>query len=192
MNIIDLCEIYAINADAGSNYNAIFADVQLDNRLQISDFCTLLFQKYGNATPAYNTTNVYKLFSDAWFSRNADTITRTLDALELEYNPIENYDRHETITREQDTGGTVTGKGHATDDLSAFNSGTYVKNTQADNTNETQSVGNERETVKNETHGNIGVTTSQQMLESELQLRRYNVLEWVVDKYSCELLSSIY
>ena len=192
MNLIDLCEIYAINAEAGSNYNAIFADVQLDSRLQISDFCSLLFQKYGNATPAYNTTNVYKLFSDAWFSRNADTITRTLDALELEYNPIENYDRHETITREQDTGGTVTGKGHATDDLSAFNSGTYVKNTQADNTNETQSVGNERETVKNETHGNIGVTTSQQMLESELQLRRYNVLEWVVDKYSGELLSSIY
>ena len=192
MNLIDLCEIYAVNVGAGSNYNAIFADVQLDSRLQISDFCNLLFQRYGNAEPAYNTSNVFKLFSDAWFKRNADTIKRILDALELEYNPIENYDRHESITRTQDTGGTVTGKGHATDDLSAFNSGAYVKNTQAENTNETQSVGNERETVKNETHGNIGVTTSQQMLSSELELRRYNILEWIVDKYSGELLSSIY
>ena len=173
MNLIDLCEIYAINTGAGSNYNAIFADIELDSRLQISDFCNLLF-------------------SDAWFKRNADTIKRILDALDLEYNPIENYDRHEKITRAQDTGGTVTGTGHATDDLSAFNSGAYVKNTQADNKNETKSTGTENETMTNETHGNIGVTTSQQMLTSEIELRRYNLLEWIVDKYSGELLSSIY
>lgn len=192
MKLIDLCEIYAINTGAGSNYNAIFADIELDSRIQISDFCNLLFQRYGNAEPAYNTSNVFKLFSDAWFKRNADTIKRILDTLELEYNPIENYDRHESITRTQDTDGTVTGTGHATDDLSAFNSGAYVKNTQAENMNKTQSVGNERETVKNETHGNIGVTTSQQMALSELQLRQFNILEWIVDKYSGELLSSIY
>ena len=192
MTLIDLCEIYAINTGAGSNYKAIFADIELDSRLQISDFCNLLFQRYGNAEPAYNTTNVFKLFSDAWFKRNADTIKRILDALELEYNPIENFDKHEKITRAQDTGGTVTGTGHATDDLSAFNSGAYVKNTQADNKNETKSTGTENETVTNETHGNIGVTTTQQMLTSELELRRYNLLEWIVDKYSGELLSSIY
>ena len=58
--------------------------------------------------------------------------------------------------------------------------------------NETKSTGRENETVTNETHGNIGVTTTQQMLTSELELRRYNILEWIVDKYSGELLSSVY
>lgn len=112
------------------------------------------------------------------------TATRT------SYSPLENYDMQEygdtglqrdaTLSRETDM--TNTG----TDSIAAFGSGTY--------TGIAQSVGNTvGSTLKNvdttdydeigahtlNRHGNIGVTTSQQMLESEYELRKRHFFDTV-------------
>lgn len=106
------------------------------------------------------------------------------------YSPLENYDMQEygdtglqrdaTLSRETDM--TNTG----TDSIAAFGSGTY--------TGIAQSVGNTvGSTLKNvdttdydeigahtlNRHGNIGVTTSQQMLESEYELRKRHFFDTV-------------
>lgn len=41
-------------------------------------------------------------------------------------------------------------------------------------------------------HGNIGVTTSQQMIESELELRKFNIYDYIADLYAGEFLYRIW
>ena len=42
------------------------------------------------------------------------------------------------------------------------------------------------------THGNIGVTTSQQMLQSELDIARFNIYQHICDLFIDELLLAVY
>lgn len=192
MTLVDLCEIYAIKTGAGSNYAAIFADSEIDPRIGVVPFFNLLCQKFGNCEPIFNTTEVFKLFSDAWFNRNNDTIKRMLDALAMEYNPIENYDRTETIERNRGNTGKVNGTTNNTNSVAAYNVSVFSNNTQDSGNNNMTSSGEEHEGITNKRHGNIGVTTSQQMLTAELELRQFQIIEWVVEKWSNELLSSVY
>ena len=41
-------------------------------------------------------------------------------------------------------------------------------------------------------HGNIGVTTSQQMIQSEIELRKFNIYDYIADLYANEFLYRIW
>ena len=41
-------------------------------------------------------------------------------------------------------------------------------------------------------HGNIGVTTSQQMIQSEIELRKFNIYDYIADLYASEFLYRIW
>lgn len=71
-----------------------------------------------------------------------------------------------------------------------------TKNTKS-GTDSSKSTGNgentESETITNRTHGNIGVTTSQQMLQSEVDLwYNYNVYNYITEKFITELMLTVY
>lgn len=108
---------------------------------------------------------------------------RLWESMELEYNPIENYNMHETMTDDA----TVTEYGHVnthtpntteTDvsEMQGFNSSEYKptdrytsSKTGTDTNTESGSDTRTRNYELTRT-GNIGVTTSQQMIESERRL----------------------
>lgn len=233
-----------------------------------------------------------------WFSRNFLNFDRMMAALMADYNPIENYDRHEDWTRTPDltdeakhTGSdsveasgtdsteasgsdsteasgsdtdTLSGKDTTTrgynnyneastrtgDDttertVSAFDSGAYqpaektvetfgsvkdskdITGSYDDSTDygkvDTMDYGRKDETTygrrdkttygrKDETtfnstmtdrhtgfekytsrvHGNIGVTTSQQMIQSELELRKFDIYEEIAGRFEHEFLVQVY
>ena len=41
-------------------------------------------------------------------------------------------------------------------------------------------------------HGNVGVTTSQQMLQSELDIARFNIVQQITDLFMTEFLIMVY
>ena len=51
---------------------------------------------------------------------------------------------------------------------------------------------NGTESYRSNIHGNIGVTTSQQMIESELELRRYDVYTDIASRFEREFLVQVY
>lgn len=59
--------------------------------------------------------------------------------------------------------------------------GTDTNNTETQSTSEI-SYGSTERTTSN-IHGNIGVTTSQQMITAELEMRKYNLLENILDEF---------
>lgn len=143
-----------------------------------------------------------------WVSMMSANLTDIANALAQEYDPLANYDRTEVTTREN-TGtvttdidtthtGTVETAGEdsasSTNSRSGFNSATMVPtdssstgsetsatttNDLADNTDTTR-TDDLMEEVNSHISGNIGVTTSQQMLLSEIELRKNNyILEFI-------------
>lgn len=115
-----------------------------------------------------------------------------------DYNPIENYSMVEVETpnitktyhREQNTNIEVSDDGESTSSVYGFNSSTPTPSGKAevDNTRTTSGNkddnfqdGNDTETGTREKtrSGNIGVTTTQQMLEQEIEIKKHNFYDIV-------------
>ena len=143
-----------------------------------------------------------------WADREADTFKRWVDALAIEYAPLENYDRHEDWTDTLDSDGTsrTTGtndtstSGTVTTDVSAYDSTGYQpkEKVTTSETIDNDTSENNTSTLDNEgvhtgrIHGNIGVTTSQQMLESELDLGYWNIYSRITDMFLKEFCIMLY
>lgn len=143
-----------------------------------------------------------------WADREADTFERWVNALAIEYAPLENYDRMENWTDTLDSDGTsrTTGtndtstSGTVTTDVSAYDSSTYQPKDKV-TTSETidnDTTENNTSTLDNtgmhagRIHGNIGTLTSQSMLESELQLGYWNIYSRITDMFLKEFCIMIY
>lgn len=143
-----------------------------------------------------------------WADREADTFKRWVDALAIEYAPLENYDRHEDWTDTLDSDGTsrTTGtndtstSGTVTTDVSAYDSTGYQpkEKVTTSETVDNDTTENNTSTLDNEgvhtgrIHGNIGTLTSQSMLESELQLGYWNIYSRITDMFLKEFCIMIY
>ena len=126
----------------------------------------------------YTDPDYFKLMSDSWWAKWAPNFLAWIRAMEKEYNPIENYDRqeswHEDIVDDGET--TLDSDTSDTNTVSAFDSSSYQPHDKNTGT----------------VDGNIGVTTSQQMIESELRLRYNNIYNMIADIYVKELFVAVY
>lgn len=156
---------------------------------------------------------VMKYYITSWSTRMLPVFTRMYAACMAEYDPIENYnrieDRSETTkdtmgnTRTLNTNTATTGSNTTEDSVSAENVTTFspdTKSVQTPNLNEadTGTIGdsgnyNGSLTIKSTIHGNIGVTTSQQMLESELALvPKLDIIRIISDSWAAEFCLDVY
>lgn len=203
-----------------------------------------IMQKSGDLYPYYQVPERLKIMITMWFTRRRFDFAKMLEALTKEYNPIENYDRYEDLSRnytnsgkdstervyhnegESDDTTTLGSKqtttyGHNTREdhdndntltVAAYNSASYeprenrkdkgyssTANSGSDSVagsgsdtahNETTSNSSDNSTMNygairdekefNHVHGNIGVTTNQQMIEQELDMRIKNDLYSII------------
>lgn len=135
---------------------------------------------------------IYQRFIENW--------TKRWEALQAEYSPLENYSMLETLTDDDTTvthGKTTTRTGsveltpeavttvessvYAYDSSSPTPDAKTVSTPTGSNTTEYNDLTDTEGGTTGTTHsyektrsGNIGVTTSQQMLESELEIRKYD------------------
>ena len=108
-------------------------------------------------------------FGDKWNRLYDAFITRV-------YNPIENY----SMTESEKTNSKVKVTSSGTAGTYGFNSDTSVPT--GESSTETTSEGNADDNNRTLTRsGNIGVTTSQQMLKSEIELRKWNFANMLYD-----------
>ena len=164
-----------------------------------------------NADPFFIQSAI-GIWSHVW----AETMQRWIDALSIEYAPLENYDRMEHWTDETDVEGegssTSTGSLNSStttnstteNTRSAFDSSTYQPNdksvTSGTETNTTGTTDSTGTTMTNNTdsehdgrvHGNIGVTTSQQMLTQELDMGYWNLYQRITDLFLREFCIPVY
>lgn len=180
--------------------------------------------------------DVIGLWSNTWYR----TFEKWLNALSIEYAPLENYDRIEDWTNSSNSKSNRnstenrnlsnslrsgrdlqsvtknTGSDNTIHNVSPYDTGTYVADSQdianlnnqsaTTDTGTTTTNGTDSGTVNNtgndssntdsthkgRTHGNIGVTTSQQMLEEELKIARFNLVKQISDVFIKEFCIMLY
>lgn len=149
-----------------------------------------------------------KILGQMFADKYSNNIHRLYLALSAEYNPIENYDRTENTT-DTTTGKTTANSkgsnesnGTNTNNVSAFDSSEYQPESQNINNDKTTTE-TKGETESNETniheariHGNIGITTNQQMINEELKLRIYNhiveeILKWCDSEFCLKIYEQL-
>lgn len=140
-----------------------------------------------------------------FFKVHKFTFEKWLDAITQEFNPIENYDRYEEYegggTNESSGTSSGTSSGSNTDTLTkaAYNSSTYEpyeKNTgsvSSTDSGSSSSDGEFTEEHESHIHGNIGVTTSQQMIQSSIDLYGgFNIYIAISDMFCDEFCIMVY
>ena len=224
----------------------LFDGIELTERLSKDLLITNIIDKHGQLDLWQQHPDIVKRKIKTFFLTNYDNFDKMAEALQAEYNPLENYDRYENTTENRDTArtgqeevqteGSTTGEasstahsegGSQTDigsyntehKVSADNESTYQplnKDEVSARTDTTQSTdetsassetsGTASENVQRSSedntdddfereshiHGNIGVTTSQQMLESELEVRKFNIYDYIADLCASEFLLRVY
>lgn len=156
---------------------------------------------------------VMKYYITSWSTRMLPVFTRMYAACKAEYDPIENYDRQEDRTettedtmgntRTLDTNTATTGTNTTEDSVSAENVTTFSPDTKSVQTPDldvadTGTVTDDGSydgslTIDSHIHGNIGVTTSQQMLEQELALvPKLDIIRIISDSWSAEFCLEVY
>ena len=199
----------------------LFDDIVLPDGIDKENLVSEIMRNSGDLYPYHQTPEYLKSNINYWFARRLFDFERMYEALRTEYSPIENYDRKENITRDYVNGGsdkvsttlgsTTTSSNVGSNDnenkVSAYNETDYTnreKDTQSYNstvtntgsgTDTTQTdYGLKRKEVEDiRVHGNIGVTTSQQMIESEMSLRaKYDIYKIISREFEREFLVQIY
>ena len=164
-----------------------------------------------------------------WSTANVENWTKLAAIYNLQYDPIENYDRHEewddtgtvgntsstttenTYTETQDTTGSTKPQVEVQENVWGFNSATNVPKSNQITSGTTDTTGNNTATgtsngtgSKDQTetrdlnltgrvHGNIGVTTSQQMIESEIALwDKFNIYDFITQAFRKRFCLLIY
>lgn len=186
----------------------LFDNLTLPNNIDKGVCVNHILLRYGEFCVLYPNPNfmydAIKIFSDT-YNR---TFTKWADALNIEYSPLENYDRFEDW---RDIGESInTISSNTTDRIT--NDQTITKKVSPFENNEFQNSNEDSASVINDstawtagrtdintdntrtghTHGNIGVTTSQQMLEAELNISKWNIYENIAKLFANEFCIMIY
>ena len=201
--------------------STLFDDIELTPLINKETLINNILLECGEFEVLYGDPTFYKNAVNHFFKLNYDLFNRWATDLQREYNPLENYDRieswtdsSENLSSESETTSssmlnseTSNNNSTSTNEKSAYDSNTLVaddKNTFAGtsgNNSSTNTSGTRGNSASNSgesehdgrIHGNIGVTTSQQMLESELLLRqKWQLIKMITDLFMNDLTIPIY
>lgn len=174
------------------------------------------FYKYYDSENTTSNNNMIKRASDyiALYGKSHKyEYDKLVDTLSLEYNPIENYSMTEKGKDIRTPDITQTNKGTNTNTVgvdTAITTGkttfdksdSFINDTKTTNTGtntDTQNInttvtttGNEKTEHEFTRSGNIGVTTSQQMIESERELAMFSVVDLFVKAVADIILIGVY
>lgn len=112
----------------------------------------------------------------AWSRRQSISWERMWKAMNMEYNPLWNKDG--TIVE------TEKAKNGSESKVSAYNTESYVNSGRIDSNADI-----ERKRVE---QGNIGVTTSQEMLRQEIDISKFNVYEYIAQDFKSRFCLCVY
>lgn len=199
------------------NYdNTIFDGLQVPSGIERQDIIDEILMQCAELEVLYPAPSTMKRAIEIWSNSNQIKWQKLYETMTIEYNPIWNVDANiidtETIkgsdnrTIERSESGTDNETRNLTDteSVKGFNETSWAdakKNTKGGTDNRTLSSsenvsdGNisesEREYTQRRT-GNIGVTTTQQMLEAERQIADFNLIETIVNSFKHRFCILVY
>ena len=200
--------------DKITEFSAIFSNIHFFEPLGISslEIYTVFTIKYFNFIYISNDfTEVASIISNLSEIYNNEYTTK-VSMLLMDYNPIENYNSSETETTSSEntttsgnentttttTNSTTENSGETTNKVSPYDSENFSNDNNSNSSNTSNVNGTDTTSITDSGNissngtltrtltrkGNIGVTTTQQMIESEYELRAKNLVFEFLEKVS--------
>ena len=165
MAILSVLGLYKFNPHIFDNMvlpNSIDRDIFIDNLLSETAELEIL----------YPDSDFMKMLIEKWSKKEKSVWIKLEETLFYEYDPICNYDR----TEEWEDYGTSIGK------VAAYNIEDMV------NSNGFEGKSNRKGRAK----GNIGVTTTQQMIDEQRKIVSFNLMNFIIDSFKKRFCILIY
>ena len=191
---------------------SLFDDVETPTGIDQKILYDKIMYDNWDLEPYISDFDVLHRFILNWFKTRYQAWEMMNKALSQDYEPLENMNRTETetISRNRNVDGnvktsnTISNKSSDTltseQKLSAFDSSTYQPSQMQDDsrtlnedTSENgteQRTDSEKESITNErnSHGTIGVITNQDMLQKEIDIRRYDIYSIISKEFTNEFM----
>lgn len=160
----------------------------------------------------YPNPDFLKQAIGAWSAKQLPVWQQLYDTTQYEYDPIANYDRTEHVveTTEGSTTGsssgesstTSSGSSSTTSKKTAYNSNTFVdsgktesQGQQTDNSSDSAETSQERSdsrTLDSTVKGNIGTTTTQQMIQAQRDIVAFNIVDYIINDFTKRFCVGVY
>lgn len=184
-----------------TNYDPdLFENLTLPDGIDADLVKNTIIMEAGDLGLLYADADFMKDAIGVWSKKWYRTFQKWYEALQIDYSPLENYDRKEewTDTGEGSNSGTNTGSASDQTDYSVTayeDDKLHQKDRTKGSSSSTMRASGEYENENVHTgrvHGNIGVTTSQQMLQSELEIAEWNLVQHIADLFISEFCLLVY
>ena len=179
----------------------LFDGVVLPDGMDKTLMINQIIRQSGDLFPYYQVPPQVKSAITEWFTRRKGNFAKLWQGFTAEYNPIENYDRQEDSTETPNITHTLSNSGQDAStneaDVQGYNGTDYVPNSRTTSSGTSSTNGTDTEsgtrTYTSRIHGNIGVTTSAQMLEGELALRKsLDLYALIAEEFENDNLIQVY
>lgn len=214
----------------------IFDGLKLPEALDRSTAINNILMECAELELLYSDLDFFKFAIEQWSSKQLSVWQKLYETTQLEYDPIENFNRKEeytdttTVTRTEnvtetaqssssnisngDSSSSVNSSQNNEERVSAYDSNSYQpkgqnilsgneKRSAADTVTDKGNASgeNERQGEFSEQHsfthsakeyGNIGVTTSQQMIEAEREVVKFNIYDYITDDFKSRFCLLVY
>ena len=141
----------------------------------------------------YPEPDTMKFLIGLWSTRMLPVWERVNKAIKTKYNPLENYNRTETITQTDTGESSATSNATRTNKVAGYNDPALTNSTQT--VDNSSGSGNSKlsSNRKSNISGNIGVTTSQQMLNQELDVsERTDIYRYISESFKQRFCLMVY
>lgn len=190
----------------------IFSELLLPDGIDKNILVPSILAECSDFNLLYPNYDFMRFMIGIWSANEFDIWEAMQESTQLEYNPIENYDRYESITREVESTGTTQeeaasssesgGTSGSVEGRTAFNSVTFqdtgkveseaANNNSSESNSSATTTNSGSETVTNHMHGNIGVTTAQQMIAGFREISNFSVYDYIVNSFKNRFCIQIY
>ena len=199
--------------------DSLFSSVSLPDTFTDVDDASTLFDNIllesAEFEVLYPEPETLKKAIETWFEKWYNTISKWSVALQIDYNPVENYEK--TATWEDSNTGSqssasntnsendTTGSGNDTDSVWAYNSESAQNYNKTDSTDGSHSVGaiSAASNLNTESAGDgsrsesgfiphQGQASRQDLLERELEVRRFNLIQQITDAFLTDMCVMVY
>lgn len=136
----------------------------------------------------YPNPDFLKAAITIWAAERKEVWDKLYATTQLTYNPIENYDRQEggiSTVNANSSGSNETINSAVSFNSNYFSDTTKTANSGSNNANSTNSF-------TNRIHGNIGVTTTQQMIEQERMSVQFCMTQFIIDDFISRFCIGVY
>ena len=175
--------------------NSIFADMVIPPELDRETLIDNILLECAELEVLYPDADFFKFAVKLWSEKEAPRWNALYSTTQYKYDPTENYNRHETYTDTNSSEGTSSynGKNSNEQKVSAYDSPEYkpseLSNISDENNSNSRATGKTEHTAH--IHGNIGVTTTQEMIKQEREII-LNIYDVIIEDFKNRFCILIY